>query len=85
MRPLQDIEQLPANTDLDRFEDITDLTIEALENTEGEELARDTDMKKEKPMKPHIIRRNVENYLEQKALERSLQDVFDSDYRLDEW
>ena len=30
-----------------------------------------------KKVKPHIIRRNVEDYLERKALERRLKDVFD--------
>ena len=30
-----------------------------------------------KRTKPHIIRRNVEDYLERKALERRLKDVFD--------
>lgn len=29
--------------------------------------------------KPHIIRRNIEDYLERKALERRLKDVFDDD------
>ena len=33
--------------------------------------------------KPHVIRRNIEDYLEQKALERRLQDVFDDDFLLD--
>ena len=30
-----------------------------------------------KRTKPHIIRRNVEDYLERKALERRLKDVFE--------
>ncbi len=30
-----------------------------------------------KKTKPHVIRRNVEDYLERKALERRLKDVFD--------
>lgn len=30
-----------------------------------------------KKVKPHVIRRNVEDYLERKALERRLKDVFD--------
>jgi len=30
-----------------------------------------------KRVKPHVIRRNVEDYLERKALERRLKDVFD--------
>ena len=34
-------------------------------------------------IKPHIIRRNIEDYLEQKALEKRLQDVFDDDFLLD--
>lgn len=33
-----------------------------------------------KKTKPHVIRRNVEDYLEKKALQRRLQDVFDEDF-----
>ncbi len=36
-----------------------------------------------KKVKAHVIRRNVEDYLERKALERSLKEVFDDDYLLD--
>ena len=43
----------------------------------------DTDSKEEKKVKAHVIRRNVEDYLERKALERSLKEVFDDDYLLD--
>ncbi|MGB3919030.1 MAG: hypothetical protein WBL07_16475 [Thiothrix litoralis] len=32
-----------------------------------------------KKIKPHVVRRNVEDYLERKALERRLKDVFDDD------
>ena len=35
-----------------------------------------------KKIKAHVVRRNVEDYLERKALEKSLKDVFD-DYLLD--
>lgn len=34
----------------------------------------------QKRTKPHIIRRNVEDYLERKALERRLKDVFDDHF-----
>jgi len=37
----------------------------------------------DKKVKAHVIRRNVEDYLERKALERSLKEVFDDDYLLD--
>lgn len=38
-----------------------------------------------KNTQPHIIRRNLEQYLEEKALERRLKDVFDDyDYDLDD-
>lgn len=40
------------------------------------------DDEKNKP-KPHVLRRNIEDYLERKALERKLLDVFDDDYPLD--
>ena len=36
-----------------------------------------------KKVKPHVIRRNIEDYLEKKALERRLKDVFDDDYILE--
>ena len=39
--------------------------------------------KSPKKIKAHVIRRNVEDYLERKALERSLKEVFDDDYILD--
>jgi len=41
------------------------------------------DTKTEKKIKAHVVRRNVEDYLERKALERSLKEVFDDDYLLD--
>ncbi len=37
----------------------------------------------DKKVKAHVIRRNVEDYLERKALERSLKEVFDDEYLLD--
>ena len=41
------------------------------------------DMDDKKKVKAHVIRRNVEDYLERKALERSLKEVFEDDYLLD--
>ncbi|HPE61056.1 MAG: hypothetical protein KDI15_07660 [Thiothrix sp.] len=38
----------------------------------------------EKKVKPHVIRRNIEDYLEKKALERRLKDVFDDDFLMDD-
>ena len=43
----------------------------------------EVDSKADKKIKAHVIRRNVEDYLERKALERSLKEVFDDDYLLD--
>jgi hypothetical protein len=43
----------------------------------------DDDAKAEKKVKAHVVRRNVEDYLERKALERSLKEVFDDDFLLD--
>ena len=37
----------------------------------------------DKKSKPHVIRCSIEDYLEQKALEKRLQDVFDDDFLLD--
>lgn len=42
-----------------------------------EKIAPATDGKK---VKPHVVRRNVEDYLERKALERRLKDVFEEDF-----
>ncbi len=39
-----------------------------------EKTAAPTDGKK---TKPHVVRRNLEDYLERKALERRLKDVFE--------
>jgi len=41
------------------------------------------DDKSDKKIKAHVVRRNIEDYLERKALERSLKEVFDDDYLLD--
>jgi hypothetical protein len=79
MRPLQEVEHLPADSDNETLDDLIDLEIEAL----GEESEEEANKKNDKRMKPHVIRRNVEDYLEQKALERRLRDVFDVDYLLD--
>ncbi|MEZ5479387.1 MAG: hypothetical protein R3E95_18460 [Thiolinea sp.] len=38
---------------------------------------------KQSKSKPHIIRRNLEDYLEQRALEKRLKDVFDDDFLID--
>lgn len=37
----------------------------------------------QKKVKAHVVRRNVEDYLERKALERTLKEVFDDDFLLD--
>ena len=41
------------------------------------------DNQKEQKIKPHMLRRNIEDYQERKALERKLLDLFDDDYPLD--
>jgi hypothetical protein len=51
---------------------------EVIPNIEDIEKSEDT-----KKVKAHVIRRNVEDYLERKALERSLKEVFDDEYLLD--
>jgi len=48
-----------------------------------EDVNKDIDAKSEKKVKAHVVRRNIEDYLEQKALERSLKEVFDDDFLLD--
>ena len=39
--------------------------------------------KETKKEKAHVVRRNIEDYLEQKELERSLKEVFDDEFLLD--
>lgn len=34
-------------------------------------------------VKPHVVRRNIEDYLERRALKKRLRDVFDEDFLLD--
>lgn len=47
------------------------------------DLESTNDKVSDKKVKAHVIRRNVEDYLERKALERSLKEVFDDEYLLD--
>jgi len=64
-----------------------DQTLDPIQDLEAEvipslsDIDKDTDEKKK--VKAHVIRRNVEDYLERKALERSLKEVFEDDYLLD--
>lgn len=51
---------------------------EKLVNAEQQEASQT-----EGKVKPHVLRRNIEDYLERKALERKLRDVFDDDFPLD--
>ena len=80
MRPLQEAEQLPINTDIDDLDEITDLDVNVDKHELDDQALNDSNVDKVKRPKAHIIRRHVEDYLEQKALERSLSDVFDNDY-----
>lgn len=36
-----------------------------------------------KDSKPHVIRRNIEDYLADRALKKRLTDIFDDDFLLD--
>ena len=60
------------NPELDDVEDIPNIEDIEKENS-----------KQDKKIKAHVVRRNVEDYLERKALERSLKEVFEDDYLLD--
>ncbi len=62
-----------------RYNDQT-LNPALIDNNEVIPNIEDVDAKK---VKAHVIRRNVEDYLERKALERSLKEVFDDEYLLD--
>ena len=67
---LLDDEIIPNMPELEEIEALADA-----EAADGKDAA--------KKIKAHVIRRNVEDYLEQKALERSLKEVFDDEYLLD--
>lgn len=78
MRPLQEAEQLPIDTNIEDLEEITDLDVGELEENDND-IEEKSEQKESKRLKAHVIRRNVEDYLEQKALERRLSDVFEFD------
>lgn len=50
---------------------------------ELEEVATPIHTENNKKTKPHVVRRNIEDYLEKQALQRRLKDVFDEDFLLD--
>ena len=79
MRPLQEAEQLPIDTNIEDLEEITDLEVGELEEENDDLMEEKSEQKESKRLKAHVIRRNVEDYLEQKALERRLSDVFEFD------
>lgn len=39
--------------------------------------------KQKKKTKPHVIRRNIEDYLEERALKRRIIDIYDDDFLLE--
>ncbi|MCK5902184.1 MAG: hypothetical protein KAG28_03470 [Cocleimonas sp.] len=69
MDSLEEIADLNDDIDLGNIEELTE-----------KQAAKQAGKKNEKRVKPHIIRRNVEDYLAQRALERRLRDVFDYEY-----
>ncbi len=42
-----------------------------------------TETKTDQEKKPHIIRRNIEDHLAERALKKRLTDIFDDDFLLD--
>jgi len=52
---------------------------------DGEKIPSLSELDKEasKKIEAHIVRRNVEDYLERRALERKLKEVFDDEFLLD--
>lgn len=50
---------------------------------ELEEVSTQLTTEPNKKTKPHVVRRNIEDYLEKQALQRRLKDVFDEDFLLD--
>ncbi len=66
---------------IDQTVDPTAQDAEIIPNLPDEAL--EVEGKSGKKIKAHVIRRNLEDYLERKALERRLKEVFDDDYLLD--
>jgi len=56
-----------------------DLALDSAISSESDK----AEVKSEKTEKAHVVRRNIEDYLERKALERSLKEVFDDEFLLD--
>ncbi|HMT94138.1 PA3496 family putative envelope integrity protein [uncultured Thiothrix sp.] len=50
---------------------------------EQEEVSTPLITEPNKKTKPHVVRRNIEDYLEKQALQRRLKDIFDEDFLLD--
>jgi hypothetical protein len=48
-----------------------------------DDISSDSNTDHNKKTKPHVVRRNIEDYLEKQALQRRLKDVFDEDFLLD--
>lgn len=48
-----------------------------------DDISSDSNNDHNKKTKPHVVRRNIEDYLEKQALQRRLKDVFDEDFLLD--
>ena len=56
-----------------------DESYDVLEETNDEHV-NERDLHKK--AKPHVVRRNIEDYLEKKALKQRLKEVFDADFEL---
>lgn len=50
---------------------------------ELEEVSTQLITENNKKIKPHVVRRNIEDYLEKQALQKRLKDVFDEDFLLE--
>jgi len=65
------------SSDLDLALDSAISSVTELDETELDGEINHDGEKSQKKIKAHVVRRNVEDYLERKALERSLKEVFD--------
>ncbi len=78
-----DADVVSHSTDLDLALDSAISSAEEVNEDNLSDESTHASSKTEKKIKAHIVRRNVEDYLERKALERSLKEVFDDDFILD--
>ena len=62
---------------------VLDTVFTATDNTIRVMDSKDKRNEGESRVKPHVLRRNIEDYLERRALEKKLTDLYEDDFQLD--